>query len=123
MDELAQKVAKRFAGRVVPIRLDSSRRSRINRDLEQHGFGGRRKFRSVGEAINVATGVLQKHGLELDEIPNAWFFREPSGHKSLDMAWSNPQDPFSPVPISNSMLALQWTELREGVFEVIGYMS
>lgn len=104
-------------------RLDPSLKRQVNAALEREGFGGKRKFRKMGEALNAAMGVLSEHGLEQDEVVSADRFREPSGHATVRVAYSNPSDPFSPETVSNSVLALQWTELRPGVLEVIAYMS
>lgn len=105
------------------VRLDTGAKRRINADLVRAGFGGKRKFRKMGEAVNVALGILGDHGLEQDEVVSADKFRQPSGHTTIHVALSNAEDPFSPESISNSMLALQWSELRPGVVEVIAYMS
>lgn len=104
-------------------RLDPKLRSRVNQDLTRAGFGGRVRFRSMGSAMNAATGVLDKHGLELDDVATASRFLAKSGSTTFSMAFTNEADPFSPESINNSMLAIQWTELEPGRFEVIAYLS
>lgn len=109
--------------RTAAARLDTSLRRKINAELDRAGFGGKRMFRSTGEAVNVAMGVLSDNGLEQDESISADKFRGSTGHTSIHLAFSNQSDPFSPEAISNSMLAMQWTELRPGSVEVIAYLS
>ena len=104
-------------------KMDRTTKRMANRDLVKAGFGGRRKFRKIGEGLNVAFSVLAKYGIEADETLSAHNFPEDKGHYGVDIAWSNTEDPFSPISIKNSVLALQWTELKPGQVEVIGYLS
>ena len=122
MDALAEKVAQRHIARVVPVRLDSGKRQRINRDLRRAGFDGNERFKTIGTAVNAAFSVLAKHGLEPDDTLRADLFYDKKGHRGIDVAFTNPQDSFSPVPVKNSMLAFSWELLGER-FEVIAYMS
>lgn len=105
-------------------KLATSLKSKINRDLIKAGLDGNGRFRKVGEAINVASGVLQKHGLEEDDVFSADRLSGPDGHATFNMAFSNSEDPFSPDPISNSMLVVQWHFFAEtSRYEVLMYMS
>lgn len=104
-------------------RLESKLKRQVNSALDKAGFGGRRKFRKIGEALGVVSDVLSQHGIEPDEVLSAHKFPEAGGSTSVRLAFSNTKDPFSPEEITNSMLALQWTVLRDGVVEVIAYLS
>lgn len=104
-------------------RLEPATRSRANRVLSQRGLDGNDRFRKVGQALTVAFDVLSEFGIEPGETLNSHLFMEPSGTRSLELAFSNPDDPFSPTEVSNSVLFFSWTELRDGVFEVIAYLS
>lgn len=105
-------------------KLSSSLRSKVNKDLIKAGLDGNGRFRKVGEAINAASGVLQKHGLEEDDVFNADRFRGDSGRATFNMAFTNIEDPFSPEQISNSMLVVQWHFFAETTkYEVLMYMS
>jgi hypothetical protein len=105
-------------------KLATSLKSKINKDLIKAGLDGNGRFRKVGEAINVASGVLQKHGLEEDDVFSADRFRGDSGTANFHMAFTNTEDPFSPEPITNSMLAVQWHFFAEtSRYEVLMYMS
>lgn len=121
MDELAPRVAERFARS--RARLDNRLKSDINRSLRKAGFDGKGRWQKIGQALNVAFGVLAKHGLEADETLSAWSFPEEGGSHAVEVAFSNEEDAFSPVSISNSMIAFQWTVLRPRHVEVIAYMS
>lgn len=113
------------AGKVTAdAKLSSSLKSKINRDLIKAGLDGNGRFRKVGEAINVASGVFQKHGLEEDDVFSADRLRGPDGRATFNMAFTNVEDPFSPEPISNSMLVVQWHFFEEtGQYEVLMYLS
>ena len=121
MDELAPKVAERFARS--RARLDNRLKADINTSLRKAGFDGRGRWQKIGQALSAAFDVLAKHGLEQDETLNAHLFREPSGTRSIEVAFTNEEDSFSPISISNSVVHFSWTELRERHIEVIAYMS
>lgn len=104
-------------------RLDSKIRREANAALDRAGLGGRGRYRKPGAGLSAAWEVLEKFGLEPDAIPNAHLTGEPQGSITQDIAFSNEADAFSPVSITNSMLAFSWTELRDGVFECIAYLS
>ncbi len=105
------------------VRLDSGVQHEGNSLLRRAGFDGNARFNRVGEALSRAFDVLSKVGIEQGEVISA---RELSGDKgttTIDLAFSNPEDPFSPEAISNSVLAFSWTKLAKGQFEVVAYLS
>lgn len=104
-------------------KLDKQDRAMINESLVRAGLDGNGRFRSVGMALSAASDVLDDYGLEPDEVLSAWKFSGPSGHTQIRVAESNRNDPFSPVPIENSVLAFSWHQLAEGRWEAIAYMS
>lgn len=104
-------------------RLDQKVRSAANQALDRAGFGGRVKFRKVGEGLSSAFEVLAKFGIEPDETLNAHNFPEDKGSRLINIALSNAADSFSPTSISNSGLQFSWQELAEGRVEVIAYLS
>jgi hypothetical protein len=67
--------------------------------------------------------VLSKHGIEQDETIHSDYFRGDKRNFSIDLAFSNPDDPFSPVSIRNSMLAFSYTKLRDNHYECLAYLS
>jgi hypothetical protein len=104
-------------------RLDPKLRRQVNDALDRAGFGGKRKFRRMGEALNAVMSVLSDHGIEQDETLNAHHFNQPKGTANIDIAFSNAEDPFSPENIGNSWLHMSWEELRADTIEVIAYLS
>jgi hypothetical protein len=104
-------------------RLDSGTRSAINRDLDKGGFGGAKRFRRMGEALNEAFSILAKYGIEPDEVLNAHTFNQSKGHRLIELALTNAADSFSPTNISNCGLAFSWHDLGDERFEVIAYIS
>lgn len=104
-------------------KLPDNIRRQANQALIRKGFGGKARFTKIGQALNVAFKVLGDFGIEPDTTLNADLFRGDNGHRGLDIAWSNPEDSFSPMSIQNSMLALQWTKMDNGQYEIIAYLS
>lgn len=104
-------------------RLDNSVRQQANRDLIRSGLDGNGRFQKIGQALNVAFKVLEKYGIEPDEVLSADRHRAPSGTWPIDLAFSNPEDSFSPVSIRNSVLHLSWTQMDNGMYEVVAYLS
>ncbi len=114
--------------REAQARINNSLKRKINKDLESAGFGGKKKFRKIGDALAVALKVLNKHGLEQDEVLSTDKFRSHNkdgvmgGRTFIKVAASDPKNAFAPVPIPTTGLAMSWTELGKNV-EVIAYMS
>jgi len=104
-------------------RLDSSLRRQINSKLNREGLDGNGRFRKAQQGYSRALEVLSEFGIELDTVVSSHLFSQPTGTLKVDVAYSHPSDPFSPVSITNSILYLQFTELRDDVFEVVAYMS
>ena len=119
-----KRVAARHTRLASGERLDRSLRQKINKAMERKGLEGNGRFRKPEEGYSRAVEVMQDHGIELDEVVSSHLFSpRPSGTVKADIAYSNEQDPFSPVSITNSILYLQYTELREGMYEVVAYLS
>jgi len=105
-------------------RLDSGLRRQVNADLVRAKLNGNGRFRKPEEAYSKALDVLSTHGIELDEVVSSHMFKQrPGGTLKVDIAFTNDADPFSPTSITNSILYIQFTELRDGVFEAVAYLS
>jgi hypothetical protein len=105
-------------------KLPPSTRAKVNEKLSRAGLDGNGRYRKPEEGYSAALTVLRGFGIELDEVVSSHLFRaRPSGTVRADVAFTNPEDPFSPASISNSLLYLNFTELRDGVFEVTAYLS
>jgi hypothetical protein len=98
-------------------------RAQINDRLDREGFGGNKRFRKASNGFSEALAVLSEFGIESDVVVNSFWFNSEKGTLNHDLAWSNPDDPFSPEPIRNTALFFTWTVLREGSVEAIAYLS
>ena len=104
-------------------KIDYSSRQKVNAEFRKAGLDGNGRFREVGQAISVMTGILAKHGMELDDVPNAHLFMADQKAVNFNIAWTNKEDSFSPVEIANSVLHISYTKLREDAYEVVAYLS
>ena len=112
----------RLASRGQP--LDRATRTKANSALIRAKLDGNGRFRKPEQAYSKALDVLSGFGIELGEVVSSHQFQaRPTGTLRVDLAFTNQQDSFSPVEISNSILYLQFTELRDGVFEAVAYLS
>lgn len=113
------KVANRYQKK-----LDRQLKSSINRSFERVGLDGNGRFNDPQQGYSRAVDLMDEYGVELADIPNSFDFKpRPTGVVRVDVAFTNQEDIFSPYAITNSVLVIQYTELREDVFEVIAYMS
>ena len=120
---MAKRVASRYQKQSGSKRLDQGVRREINSLLIRAGLDGNGRFRSAQQGYARAVDVLQDEGIELDEVVSSHLFNQPSGTIRADLAFTNYTDRFSPISIDNSVLYLQYTELRDGVYEVVAYLS
>jgi hypothetical protein len=105
-----------------PKKLTPSIRNKIAKDLKKVGLDGNGRFRKPEEGYSKAVDVLGKYGIELDGIPDSHRFKGDKGSVTVDLAWSNKEDPFSPVSM-NSMLAVSFYKLEDNRFEVLAYIT
>ena len=96
-------------------RLDNKLRRPIANAFKAAGLDGNGRFRKAQEGYSKA--------IEMDEIVSSHHFNQDSGNFTIRLAYSNPEDSFSPIPISNSMLALSFHKMETGLFEVLAYLS
>ena len=105
-------------------RLDNGLRRKVNDKLLRVGLDGNGRFRKPEQGFARAVEVMQEFGIEMDEVVSSHLFSpRPQGTVRVDLAFSNPSDPFSPESITNSMLVLSFFELEKYRFEVIAYLS
>lgn len=105
------------------VKVDQNMIREINADLRKAGLDGNGRFRSVGHAHSAAGNVLEKHGFEFTDVLSSYLVKLPSKFLTLDISKSNPDDPFSPVQVSNTALAFSYTKLDENRVEVIAYLG
>lgn len=103
--------------------LPSNLRSTINAALNKAGLDGNTYFAKSSAGFVRAVEILAKFGIELDEVVSSHLFSGARGRMAVDLAFTNPEDSFSPISISNSMLTLSFHEMESGQFEVIAYLS
>lgn len=103
-------------------RLDSKLRSKINAELSKY-LDGNTYYVKAEHGLQKAIQILNDFGLEQDGVEHSHLFAQDSGRMSLDLAFSNQADPFSPNSISNSVLVLSFTKMQSGRFEVLAYLS
>lgn len=104
-------------------KISRQEKDRVNKALRKAGFDGNSRFRSVGAGLSAASKVLEQFGFEPDEIFSGYPYNMDQGSKSINLARSNPDDPFSPVSITNLDLRLSWTKLDNNRYELIGYLT
>jgi len=121
-----RSVASRWLDKQADIqngRLDNAVKRSASRDFKREGLDGNGSFQEVGNGIRAAFDVLGAYGIETDTILNAHLFMGDQGRRQLDLAFSNPADSFSPVPIRNSVLVFSWYRRDSGNFEILCYLS
>lgn len=121
-DLLAGKGAEGSTRITAGRKLDRGLQQKVNKDLTKAGLDGNGRFKRIGEALNAIAKVLEKHGLQQDDVFSADLFRGSKGNRTFAIAFST-DDPFSPETIENSLLVVQWYELQPGMLEVLSYLS
>lgn len=127
VERLAQRWVAAAPGRLPPkVKVEFGRRAK------KLGLDGNGRFPSIGRAINAIHGALQeeydlggglKASMELDDVPSGDIFRGDEGSRTLRIAFKT-DDPFSPMPITNSLLAISWHYIKEtDKYEVLAYLS
>ena len=119
---ISANIVRRFTA-ATSAKLTPKQRSEINHDLNRYGMDGNKPFQSVGKGLGAVGEVLAKHGLEWESVLNSHLFSRESGRQMLDVAFTNQADSFSPVPITNSMVAFAWYLRESGNYEITAYMS
>lgn len=105
-------------------KLDASLRRKINSQLSRAGLDGNGRWDRPEGGYVKALDVLSEFGIELGEVVSSHLFRRPSGTLNIEIAFTNPSDPFSPIQIRNSMLSLTYTEVGDGGrYETLAYLS
>lgn len=104
-------------------RVDRTLRNQFATSAKKHGLDGNGRFDRVGKAISAAFDILSKYGIESGGSIDAFGLKQDSGSRRFDMAWTNPEDSFSPIPISNSYLSITWQLMDNNKFEVVAYLS
>jgi DNA-binding ferritin-like protein len=110
-------------GRTAASKLDRKTRNQANKALTRAGLDGNGRFEKPDRGYAKAVDVISDYGLEMDEVVSSFSFNRPSGSVTIDLAYTNREDLFSPISIDNAMLVVTWTELRPDYYEVLAYVS
>lgn len=113
---------KTAAPRQPKARLDPKIRQQINRKFNANGLDGNGRFIKAEHGYAKAVDLMADFGLEIADIVDSWKFRQDSGTINIPVAFKT-EDPFSPMPISNSMLVVAFHRLAVDSYEVLAYMS
>lgn len=105
------------------VNLTKADREAVLKDLNKVGMDGNGRFSSIGKALGHISAVLDKHGLEVDDVFSADRFREDKGQPTFHLAKTNQADLFSPVQVDNSLLVISYTKLSPDRYEVVAYLS
>jgi hypothetical protein len=105
--------------------LDHKLKTKITYTLSKRGLDGNGRFRSPVHGYQTALEVLADYGIELDDVVSRsrMDLAISQGRITLDIAFTNKEDPFSPIDIRDSMLVLTFYERSDDNWEVLGYLS
>ena len=118
-----QWMARRVVARKTFMKLDRKLKQRVNADMRKAGLDGNGRFRKPQQGYSKAVEMMQRWNLEIDGTAHSHLFNQDSGQVTVDIAMTNTGDRFSPFPIVNSMLVIQFHKLENDRFEVLGYLS
>lgn len=104
-------------------KLDNALKQQVNKELRKWGFDGNGRFQRHGQIVSLAFNSLKKFGLTLTHTVTPSDFARPQGTLKWDIEFINEADPFSPEPVSNSILFVQYTKDENDMYEVVGYLS
>jgi len=106
-----------------PERLKPALRNKVTQAFNKAGLDGNGRFQKPEQGYARAVDIMGDFGIEIDGIPNSHSFKGDEGRFSVDIAWTNKADLFSPESIPNSMLVGTFYKHRENQFEVLCYLS
>jgi hypothetical protein len=110
--------------RMAAVKLPTSLKNKIAKDFKKAGLDGNGRFQKPQHGTAKAIEILNSHGIELDDVPSADYFRnKESGRFNWHLAFKNKEDPFSPESISNSMLSVSYYQIAPNKYEVLVYLS
>lgn len=99
--------------KIKPLKIPNNLRSRINNALNKAGLDGNKGFSQISQIISTISSILNKFDMEFNEMTNSDLLSGNNGQRLITIAQSNPEDQFSPTPIENSSMFLQWSPLGD----------
>ena len=115
-----------------PEKIKPKERKKINEEFRKAGLDGNGRFEKIDHGISKINEILADYDLELDEITNSDRFKEDKGRQEFKLARKKHKDPFSPIPIKNSIVAFSWhlmsekkitDTVKEKQYEILAYVS
>jgi len=103
--------------------LSESERQLVNSLFRNAGLDGNGRFQSIGQALNRISEILASRRIEPADVFAADIFKFTSPPHNFGIAYANIEDPFSPLPISNSMLSVSWYERESGTWEILAQLT
>lgn len=102
-------------------RMDNTLRQRMNRQISK--LITNNYFERATQGWSAIVDILQSFDIEIDGIIDSHIFTREDGSARMDLAFTNREDPMSPVPIGNAMLVFSFHEMQSGRFEITAYVS
>jgi hypothetical protein len=98
-------------------------RQAITQEFVAAGLDGNGRFLKIGHALSAIANILEPHRFQIATTITPWDTPGASGHRTFPVERIT-DDPFSPEPFEDSVLAFSWY-LHEptGKYEIIAYMS
>lgn len=94
-----------------------------NAAMRQKGLDGNGRFVKPTRGYALALDILADFGIELGRVVSSHLFDRDRGNLSVELAFTNPDDSFSPVAIRNTALYIAYERLGDVGYEVIAYLS
>lgn len=104
-------------------KIDARTARAVNAVLNRKGLDGNGRFRRAEDGYVAAMDTLGDFGIELDEVVHSADFKSDSKVLNIRLAWTNPDDSFSPISVHNRVLHLSYYRLDDGKYEVLSYLS
>lgn len=112
------------------ITLDAKTKRAINNRFRQEGLGEQRGFDSAQNGYSKAWEILSEFDIVVEDLINSFLFVDRStpdgkandGHTTLHLA-KKTDDPFTNVPIGNSLLVFTFHRKENGKWGVLCYVS
>jgi hypothetical protein len=120
MDKIANKIANEVMDKIAKSTLPQAVKNKIGIALGKAGLDGNYPFSTLGKGLNKISEVLSGFGIEHEVFAN---LMGDEGNARFDIAFTNPDDAFSPEDISNAMLVVGWYKHGTGRYEVTAYIS
>jgi len=103
-------------------KVDRGLRNKAANKFADAGLDGNGRFDEPGDGVRAAFDVLEEFGIEIDGTAGS--FHSDSGTTTINLAFTNMEDRFSPYAITNSSLVFTWYKFEEtGKYEIVVYLS